>query len=213
MLNTRFRQVVAIGALLFLIIFIAGLVFTISRAGKTPVKLVVIPKDAQLTVDGKKVSSGTIYISPGEHTFAAKKEDFETATKKIRVGSEEITINLLPNPVSEQALKWLEDNPDIQAEREAVGGEEANKEGQKFQENNPIISNLPLGYNQREFAIDYTKSEKSPDKIVLLITGETATSRKYAIDQIEEWGYHPSDYEIVFLDFVNPLASAGAGVE
>ncbi len=187
-------------SLLLLVIFASGFK---NRSGN--INISTIPKDAGVTINGKKANKGRQSLSPGGYTFRAMKEGFKTEEKKIEIkqGDSFRNVYLFPEPVSDEALEWAQKNPKLQFEKEGLAGEQSQLEGQSFSESNPVIGRLP--YRSLLFNIDYSLSDKDSRVVVLKIAASTSTDRAYALAQIRDWGYEPGDYLIEFVDFTNPL--------
>jgi hypothetical protein len=187
-------------SLLLLVIFASGFK---NRSGN--INISTIPKDAGVTINGKKANKGRQYLSPGNYTVRATKEGFKTEEKKIEIkqGDSFRNVYLFPEPVSDEALEWAQKNPKLQFEKEGLAGEQSQLEGQSLSESNPVVSRLP--YRSLLFNIDYSLSDKDSRVVILKIAASTSTDRSYALAQIRDWGYEPGDYLIEFVDFTNPL--------
>ena len=175
-----------------------------SSKGKSPVKITVLPEYATVSINGKKTSGGTQKLKPGKYTFQATQAGFESAEEVLVIEkkSQPKTVRLLLTPVSSAALTWASNNQDAYQQIESQSGLEAANDGENFIKTHPIASSLP--YKNLIFNIDYAASN-SIDGFKLIITASSATDRQYALNQIKDWGYNPSDYEIEFTGFNNPL--------
>lgn len=204
--NIRISRLKLIVGLVVAVVFVLWGVTQLTRSGETKVVVHVIPEDAQVTMNGKPASGGTLYLKPGEYAFSASKNGFKTDTQKIMVGNEEQEIGLLPEPESAEAKEWLDKNPRIQQARESYGGLNANREGQEVQNQTPIIEFLPVTLvEDGPFSIDYGKSEKRPNGVFLEISDSSPEGRQKAISWIRDHQQDPTDLEIRYIDFVNPF--------
>lgn len=199
------RSIVIVFVVVVALVVALSIGSALRNAGKYAVEVKVSPSDAKVSIDGKKANAGIVRLKEGTHSFSAELNGFTSDTKTVLIDREEIVVTLLPKPTSASALETVNNNAALQAEREALGALDAQLEGERINEKYPLLTRLPLGYNQQEFAIDYGKSATIKDGIAIKITANTSKSRQYALDQIKEWGYDPSDYEIIFLDYLNPL--------
>jgi hypothetical protein len=171
------------------------------------VNITTIPKDATVTINGKKSSKGKQFLLPGDYTLRASKEGFKTEEKKVVIKSGDglRNIYLFPEPESDEALAWAQKNPKLQFEKEGLAGEQSQLEGQSFRDTNPLVDRLP--YRSLIFNMDYALSEKDATLAVIKISASSGVDRSYAIAQIRDWGYEPGDYLIEFTDFTNPLGT------
>jgi len=203
--KTTFPRFIWIIVALFLLLIVYWTALSITRAGKTKVSIIVIPQDANVTLDNKPVSSGDLYLAPGDYTFSASKNGFKTDTHSVKVGKESLTVGLLPEPESTEAKKWLSDNSELQLQREELGGINANREGDELVEKNPILDALPYKDIYGPFNVDYGASDRQKGGILLDINGSTPPGRAKAIEWIRQQGQDPTDLEIRYSDFKNPL--------
>lgn len=180
------------------------LILTISRAGETKVTIRVAPETSQVFVDGKPTKSERVYLGKGEHKFKATLEGFSDDEVKINTKDTQEVI-LLPKPTSDSALNFLEDNPAIQSEREALGGQKNDQIGQEISENNPLLSKLPVHEVSGPFSIDYSLAPSSDKKHTILISNSSPKGRANAVTWIKAQGYNPSELLVEFVDFNNPL--------
>jgi len=201
--------VIGLVAAVLIVIFLFSL---IANSGKTAVTVEVIPNDANLTMNGKTVKPGTLRLSPGEYTVEAAKDGFETDTYTVTVGDENLEVGLIPTPVSDEALAWLNENPEIQLRREELGGQRAAQRGLAFEAETPLLTQLPhnsiLPYKGEygPFSVDYGPSREREFGIFLLISNSSPDGRRNALEWIRDQGYDPTDFEIVYDDFDNPLS-------
>lgn len=200
-----FRQKWIIVLLVFALLVTFLLTIAISRIGKTKVNIEIIPKDSSLYIDGKKSSPGDNYLKPGKHTFEAKKSGFTNDKVVLRVENESLEIGLIPEPKSEEAIDWLNKNPEIQLKREAIGAKMSSLLGGYVEDNTPIINDLPYTDVDGPFTIDYGSTPNRLYGSFIEITDSTPLGREAAISWIKSQGYDPTDIDIRFDDFENPL--------
>lgn len=189
--------------LLILAVIVILIVYTyVERIGKVPYTLHVAPKIAEVTIDGKAVSHGTIYLTPGEHTLVAKHGGFKEDQRHITVGGNNADYAvILLTPVTADAITWANKYNNEYLEVEGIAGRKSAEDGAEFREENPVVDDLP--YRDPYYTIGY----KVPDdvNVVLTVYTESPRYRYAAIQKIRDLGYDPSNYTIEFVDFVNPL--------
>lgn len=186
---------------LLVVIIIASALQTAGRSGKVPVNIEVMPEDSIVKVDGVKVSK-TVYLSPGEYSFVAEKAGFEDDKKVVNISSSTKSIQLLPIPVSAEALIWASKN---QAQREALGGQAASQRGSQIREKNPLLNYLPRIDVAGSFRIDFGYTGKDNLDTYLIVSSSTPRGRSNAINWIKERGVDPAVLDIRFKDYKNPL--------
>jgi hypothetical protein len=205
----KLKLVIGAG-ILFLLIIVLSL--TVAHRGKTKVSVTVAPGDSQVLVNGKEQGAGTLYLEPGKYTFVAKKSGFADDSETVEVKSEPVSVNLVPAPTSPEAFAYLQQNPDVQAAREAIGGQQAQAYGQALKDETPLISQLPYTDINGPFTINYGPSTTRKDGVFLLISNTSPRGRANALKWIRQQGYDPTDLEIIYAGYANPL-SGEAGNE
>jgi hypothetical protein len=157
--QTKLIVTLLIGALLLFGVWSTALF--ISRRGLDKIEVQAIPSDSQIYVDGKAVSAGTLYVSPGKHTLEATREYFTKHTKTINTGAVQhgSIIYLLPEPNSPKADQWLAEHPEEARTRESIVADITTKSQTDLLRKYPILSKLPV-YNSH-YRIDYDLTETS----------------------------------------------------
>lgn len=132
-----------------------NIILLISRIGLVGVDIIAIPNDSKITMNGKSIKSGKIYLKPGTYDFTASRQYFTTIKKKLDTNNMLVpgVLYLQPRPDSQEALDFLEAHPEIQRQREAASGAESDGIQQKLLEKNPGITSLP--YENAHYKIDY----------------------------------------------------------
>ena len=176
------------------------------RGGETKVVITVIPGDATVFIDGKQSKDGTHYMKPGEYTFSAKKDGFKEDTLKVNVEDQEVEVGLIPSADSEEAEALFSQNEDLQAQREAIGAKRASKSGLSREDVTPLIALLPVTEINGPFTLDYGPSETRDNGVFIEVSDSSPGGRKNAQKWMKERGMDPTDLEIRYTDFVNPLA-------
>ena len=204
------RRNVTLGITLLIAILIATIgyfVYTqITRTGKIPVSVVTAPRDAEITIDNEKIGNGTAYLVP-DHTYTVKvhKEGFEDVTQKQYISSDEDSITVNLEPVSDEAKKWAEKHEDQYSAVESQAGAAADKEGGAMLDKSPIIDVLPD--ESLLYSIGYRADPSDPSGNGIIISIEASEgARNAAIQRIRDLGYEPTDYKIEFSDYRNPFA-------
>lgn len=197
--STRPRIVAAIGVLAIVVIFMVINAF--SHVGKGYIKLHAVPEDAQFRVDNKETGSG-LWIKSGVYTFSASKSGYETDSQTITVTPAITDLYFVPKPISDEAKKMI-NSEKISVKREMYAGLKAAIVGQSISDTNPFIELLPKYDIAGPYTIDYGLDENN--KAYYVIGNSTADGRKSALQWIRDAGYNPSELDIRFSDFTNPV--------
>lgn len=171
--------------------------------GKTIVKVSSVPPDAIIKFNDQNGKVGTNRLKPGQYKVTAYKSGFELATKEISVNNTEQQLSFLLTPVSESAKEWAKNNQSLLLNAEQAAGDAQQEEGEAFTEKNPLVGQLP--YHSLLFNIDYKHSATDTSRAIIIIEAGDSIKRGLAISHIQNLGYQPSDYEIEFSGYKNPL--------
>ncbi len=144
-----------IGGGIGLVLLVLWLLFVYQPPGTVAVKIVLIPEDSTLTIDGKPTAPGRIFLNTGSHELKVARTDFADVTKTVHTNdlkSNQI-IYMMPRPESEAALKYLEAHPEIQELREKAGAADAVAKQEELNKKYPILNQLP--HESLDFRVDY----------------------------------------------------------
>ena len=193
------RTILAIVSILFIAVIIWVLVSQISRLGKVEVTISALPKNSEIFIDDQKTGDRTIYLEPGEYIFSAKAEGYQEDKITVNVDEDSGQVILLPQPTNE-TLSALENNPQLQAEREALGGRQASLIGAQQIDRFPLLESLPRTDILGPYTIDYSLEDPS----ILLISDSSPKGRVNALKWIQSID-DISKYKIIYQDYGNPL--------
>ena len=182
-----------------------GAYVAISRAGKEPITVHLVPGEAILTANGERIGSGTAYLAPGEYEIEAKRDGFADYKAPLTIHSPNTAvIDIALTPVSEEAKKWAKEHQELYFAYEGRTGERANAKGEEFSERNPIVSRLP--FENFLYAIGYRADpDDSSGNSIILEINATSGYRRAALKKIHELGYDPTNYKINFIDYESPF--------
>lgn len=169
-------------------------------------EIIAAPKDITIIIEDREYKAGKITLEPGTYTVRAEREGFANLTQEISVGDELKTVTFALTPETEEAKKLAAENRGTYAEVESLGGQIAQQEGQQFRDAYPLVGKLPR--NTSLYSINYTHDLEKPGKIYIRIDSTSPVGRQVAIAQIREWGFDPTDYNIVFAGLYNPFDPA-----
>lgn len=200
--NHRVVSLFLFGLVLMGVTLLFWLIPSLKNRGKVVIDVAAVPKDAVITLNNEKVRAGKNYVVPGDYSLKATHDGFGNYNYSFHTD----VVRYLPVllvPESDQAKEWAANNERSYAEVEGRAGELAQDQGLTFYQKNPITSQLP--FRSLYFDIDYQIPKDNNENVVLEITASSALGRQFAVKQIRDWGFEPTDYSIEFKEFRNPL--------
>jgi hypothetical protein len=200
--NFNKRRFVALSSLVVVAV-LAYFIFTLwdhGRLGKVIIN--VAPGDSTVKLNSSKViGPGAIYLKPGRYTVTASRNGFRDDTEAVTAEKgKTATIYLVPEPMTQAAFQYLQNNPSAQTEREGLASQKVAATQALLQSKYPIIKYLPL--TTRYYSINYGQSKKSPNDptaLALYISSNPAY-RDLALQWIKYKGFDPSKFEIIYQD-------------
>ncbi|MDL2363283.1 MAG: hypothetical protein QFB86_02805 [Patescibacteria group bacterium] len=205
--------------LLVLILFVLPLLIvafsSLSKIGKVGITVNVAPSTAKLYVDARKVSPGDVYVRSGHHRLEAKLDGFNAYSKEFDTDNspKKVVYDVLLSPKNTYGQSILDDNPKLQQERENMGGAKFSQNSQALNVKYPFLKDLPL--EGQRFTVNYGDAVESKIKdgdvaIALYVSVTDPSEKRNAIRSItEQLGVEPSDIEIIFTDYFNPITVKG----
>lgn len=190
---------------LLVVIVCWWLVGIISRAGKAQLTINVAPRAVDISINGKPGHGGVNYLKPGEYMVVAKKDGFSKVTKSVTVNSNQ-SVNMLLEPQTQEAQDYLNNNPEERRAYENLTATIAQEKGDAQRASTPLILDLPYDDLEGPFSIDYGPDSKDGEGgVIILVSNSTAKGRQAALKWIMDQGQKPSELNIVYSDFINPL--------
>ena len=186
-----------------LIVFSLYIIFN-QTSQRTGVDFRVIPNNAQISIGDTSNKPGFIKKPPGIYTAVVSKEGYRSASIKVTVTADKSPVHYtVLTPQSEEAKKEAFIDKDKIIELEAAAGAQAESKGEDLQNRYPLAKKLP--YKSLLFRIDYRMTGDKKDLLAVQITANSPLERSYAIKQIKNWGFEPSEYTIEFPSLDNPF--------
>jgi len=191
----------------FLALIAYSIYTVVSRNGKEPVQVYILPSDAIVTVDGKKISTGVEYLSAGTHEIQAKSEGFSDFKGTITIGkTDKEAIDIGLNPISDNAKEWAKKNQKLYLDREGRSGERSREKGKEFNRLNPITKQLPI--TNVLYSIGYTIDPSDPSNNSIILQVQAAQGyREAMLAKIRELGYDPTNFKINFKVYESPFGN------
>ena len=203
--NNRQKSLIIFGCFTGFIIIVA-ICFSIwqvqDQKGKIPVKIMTAPNSALVKINDQKFANGTAYLKPGKYKVEVSQPDFETKKLELEVSNTSapsVLVGLVPQ--NEKARNWQQFNQAQYKAIEREGFKISQQYGQKWQEKWPIIKSLPI--KDPYFTISYRRT--AGDNLVLTIEGTSPRYRQAALKEMYRKNIDPTDYQIKFIGFKNPL--------
>lgn len=199
----RVKRVLLITGLL--IVLLVGVFATISivqsqkHKGMAKISVYLSPPDADVTMDGRQLSAKTVYVSPGNHTFTASRQDFTADTESISAtpkGPNDVYLAPTPSGVAGQA--WVSANQSQEITRQYYAGINQTRLQSLLSKKYPLVKYLPV--DTVNFSISYGVSQKYPNdptKIAIYVTALQA-NQPLAVHWIKYKGFDPNNYEIIY---------------
>lgn len=188
-------------------VILFGLIFTLIfyQTSLATVDLLVAPVSSKITINNKEYKNGQHKLTPGEYEVIISKEDFNTKTFKLSLKAGKTT-NLHTFLDQTDGLEtWYINHNEDDLIRTQIGDEQATKASEKYNKKYPIVSVLPLiyadyddNYNYTEYRIDGGKYDECKKEFCLKITDSTGGNEEKAKRFIQENGFDPNDYEIIY---------------
>jgi hypothetical protein len=209
MAPARNRRFVIAAVIMIIVLVLWAIISTVQHAGKTKVKIVALPHDSSLSLDGQAIKEGSIYLKPGSHKFTATRQFFGDLTKTVNTKDLAAgqVLYLMPLANSAQALQWLTDHPETQTEREAAGGVESEQIQTALLKKYPVLAKLPQ--ENLHYKIDYSIDSSQTLKLHITTYGiingpadyptyvqQTKSYRQEALDFLSQNGLKSSDVAI-----------------
>lgn len=214
-MNNNLKRVsVVIIILLILVITSFWVISFINRIGKSKIGIYVSPSSAKIDISGSDGKgpfysgrAGEIYLKPGDYIVSVRKDGFSTEKEDFTVSQSEKNqdVILSLSPETEEAEKWLLENPEEAIKAEEKAGEQARDFGEDFFDKYPMIAELPI--QNSYYVVGYTMSEDQTHPIITIDT-ESPQYRYVAVRDLISRGYLLSDYKIDFIGFNSPLGGS-----
>jgi len=196
------RRHILIAIAVFTLISVAYFLLVLyPRIGKVPIDIVVNPSDASISIDDRRVSSGTQYLNPGTYTFKAEREGWFPDEVSVTISDRLSSVALLPTPSSDEAREQAERDSTV---REGLSSIAANARGLDIRSAYPILNELPYSDVSGPFKIDYGFNQDNTKTPYLIVSYSTPHGRNKAIDWLKANDTNLTTTEILFEDFQNP---------
>jgi len=202
------KKTTLIAAALVVFIAIPVIIWIISstlQKGTVSVETLVVPSNATVTINDETYSNkNSINLKPGTYTVVTSRDGFETNTQDILVTEGQtnaIIASLLP--VSEEAMRWQENNMKAYLELEGRAGSIAAQQGQEFIDTYPITKWLPL--QKPTYTIGYRQVTENGKQGIVITINAVEGFREAALQELRDRDIDLGDYTIEFTDYRSPF--------
>lgn len=183
--------------------------FLYTSTYNTKVKILIVPKTAELYIDGKKYNnSGSISLTSGEKQVLIKANGFQEYNKKINFSKDKTNLIyqwLIP---TEDNKNYYDDNKDEWALRETIDQSGLAIEMEEYN-NDPIFKVTPVANYKLGFSASASRDEKDFNKITLTIDLNTCHEerinelKKKAESYFNQKGINLSKYNVKYTNCEN----------
>ncbi len=168
------------------------------------VEIRIAPASATITIDGKQYQNGSYKLPKGDLSVHIEKDGFipQDLIVNNSDGATKIYSYLLQQ---DGTTSWYDTHESDAILLNTIGDYLANITAEKYNEQYPIMTVLPIiyanydeQYNYTEYRIDGGKFLECQNEFCLKITDTTGDNQTDALEQIRSAGYNPDDYEIIY---------------
>jgi hypothetical protein len=204
-MNSRNKKIILVVLILLVLVVGYYIIVAVSKVGKTETTIDVAPVDASVTISGKKGVVGTNYLSPGKYEIIVKNPNYYEQKQTVVVGKEAKYVGIAMSPSNSETELAIANDSKLYLPREGIGGQLAQIRGSKIRSITPIINLLPYTDVAGPFSLDYGPSYLNGLGSFIEITDSSPDGRVNALKWIRSQGYNPTNLEIQFNDFQNPI--------
>ncbi len=197
-----------IGIIIFVgIIIFAIISYIINLTYSATLSTTIAPSTAVLTIDGKTYKiNQDIKLKPADNTTVTiSAEGFETQEVSISLTKDKTTTLALYLIPEDGDLSWYYNRPTENSLLLTIGGIQAAKTAKEYAEKYPISTILPIAFSESDpFWAEYSINGgafsdcKNNKEFCIIITDTTGNYRDHAIKTIQDKGFNPNDYEIIY---------------
>lgn len=193
------RKILLIGGLFLAIALIVfAVLYSVQRErlGKIEVEVVAFPENTTVEINGSIHAPGTIWLKKGAYAATYRAEGYKTDRQQITITDNTKIIGLILTPESDAAKEESKQN----ANRiDQIGQTLATISQEQYAADNPVSQLLPE-YNIIDgYMIDTTVGGG------IDIHESTPDGRNTAVNWMRAQGFEPTDQNITFSDFNNPI--------
>lgn len=205
--DTKKKHIIIASFFILLLLIIGIIILYInSLRYNATINILVAPSSATVEINGKNYkNNGTIKLEPGNYTVIISADTFTSQEIPVELTKNEtadIYTYLIPTNGS---MDWYINHPEEEMLVTSIGSKKAQQTSNEYYKKYPIATILPIlvvesSPEWREYRIDggqFDDCQKDPD-FCIVITDSTGNNRDRAIKAIQDKGYNPNDYEIIY---------------
>jgi len=206
------RKIIIISSVVFFLISLALVVYYLIP--KAYIKFETSPNQVEILIDNKDrktINNGdSITISPGKHTILVFRDEFNPYGEEVDIDNGKTKDFIIALKPLTDAARSLLNNPESDIVMQKFTNKTMENDVNIMEKNYPILKVLPI--DARLYSISSCPSLKYPNIMTIIalcidmtISDDTeANLRAYAIKNIEDHGFNPNDYEIIWSLKPNP---------
>lgn len=206
-IEKRKRNII-IGTLVILLLVIIGIIaiYINSLRYSSTIDILVAPSFATVEVNDKVIKNNSkIKFEPGNYTIKISANDFISQELSIELKENELFDLYTYLTPTNGSMDWYINHPEEGMLVTTIGSKKAQQAADEYYKKYPIATVLPIVVVEsnpewREYRIDggqFDNCQKTPD-FCIVITDSTGNNRDRAIKNIQDKGYNPNDYEIIY---------------
>ncbi len=184
------------------IVLIILIFFIFNSSGKNArIKLLIVPTQATILINGNSFSNGVINLKPGKYTLKASYSGFKSEQESfVLKPKQSLIVGLVLLPNSPKTANFYKLHPNQEQLSEAVADNLTNQFSQQSTNNEPIIKFLPHNGPNYSYSINYANNPNNPTKPFIQITANNQLSIDAAIEWIRSLGYQISNLNLQFIN-------------
>lgn len=184
------------------IILIFLIFFIFNSSGKNArIKLLVVPTQATILINGNSFSNGVIDLKPGKYTLKASYSGFKSEQESfVLKPKQSLVVGLVLLSNSPKTNNFYKLHPNQEQLSEAVADNLTNQFSKQSINNEPIIKFLPHNGPNYSYNINYANNPNNPTKPFIQITTNNPLSIDAAIEWIRSLGYQISNLNLQFIN-------------
>ena len=184
------------------IVLIILIFFIFNSSGKNArIKLLIVPTQATILINGNSFSNGVIDLKPGKYTLKASYSGFKSEQESfVLKPKQSLVVGLVLLSNSPKTNNFYKLHPNQEQLSEAVADNLTNQFSKQSINNEPIIKFLPHNGPNYSYNINYANNPNNPTKPFIQITTNNPLSIDAAIEWIRSLGYQISNLNLQFIN-------------
>jgi len=187
---------------IIVIVVIIGLVLIINNnQTSSKITLLVVPNNADITINGNQYSDGQIKLKPGNYILKASLSGFSSQQENFTVKqNQKLLVGFVLSPNSQSTANYYATHPNQELLSEALADNLNNQYSNQTITKEPIVKFLPHNGPDYIYSINYAVNPNSPTEPIIQITANNPLSIDAALNWIKTMGYNPANLNLQFIN-------------